>query len=127
MRAGDTFYPLSDVVSEHLWIVLTDPDEAGQVAMANITTRRLDSDDSCLLDVSDHPFVRWESAIAYEKARVAPANALEQFIIKGMLQSRQPCSTDLLERVQNGALASIFTPRGVKKSVRKQLGIDAPP
>lgn len=122
MRQGDAFIPISDVALRHLWIVITEPSERGRVVIVNVTTRRPGSDDTCVLQVNDHPFIRHESVIAYQYARLTRNAVLGDSARRQLLQMRQPVSPQLLERIQNGALASAFTPRGVKAAVAKQLG-----
>jgi len=127
MNVGDAFVPISDVVNEHLWIIITKPDENGMVAMVNVTTKRAFVDESCILQVGDHPYVQHESVIAYQRARTAKLMELETFSAKKVLKSRPAVGPDLLARIQSGALASIYTPRGIKVAVRSELGIMTQP
>lgn len=125
MELGDTFYPLTPVVKEHLWIVVTDPQlHHGQLAMVNVTSHRHGVDESCLLNEEDHPFIRHPSVIAYQFARVAGSADLDNFVRKNYLQMRARVIDEVLGRIQAGALASTLTPRGVKAMIRAQLGID---
>ncbi len=58
MKLGDTFLPISEEDVTHLWIVITEPDASGLVAIVSLTTRRNNSDETCLIQMGDHPFVR---------------------------------------------------------------------
>jgi len=123
MDLGAAFLSVQESVLEHLWIVLTGPDVDGRVVIVNVTSRVHCADDACLLDVGDHPFVSHESAIAYRLAKLVPNTQLDDWERRRYLQPRPGVSAELLERIQAGALASRFTPRGIKVAIRRQLGI----
>lgn len=60
LRGGDTFQAADRKREAHLWIVLSDPEKHPEapVLIANVTTRRADSDTACTLARGDHPFIR---------------------------------------------------------------------
>ena len=125
MQVGDAFYPITPVIMEHLWIVVTAPASGnGKIVMVNVTSHRAGSDEACVLQDGDHPFIQHQSTIAYQHAQIADAAALDMFVAKGYLQMRARVTGGLLHRIQNGALASTFTPRGVQTLIRRELGMD---
>jgi CTP:molybdopterin cytidylyltransferase MocA len=71
LKCGDTFLlPKSSSDTEHLWIVITEPDANGQSVCVNITTRQSYSETTVILKAGDHPFVTHESVIFYTDARI---------------------------------------------------------
>jgi len=123
MRAGDTFFPIARERLPHLWLVITSPGADRQLAIVNVTTKRLGSDETCVLQIGDHPFIRHDSVVLYEKAQTADADDLEGAMVELHLEARTPLPPAVLARVQSGALSSVFTPRGVKAMVRRELGM----
>ncbi len=123
MKLGDTFVPISDEDVTHFWILITDPDASGLVVIVSVTTKRNHSDDTCILQKDDHSFIRHESVIAYRLGKLVLGNNFDSALAKQLLRVQPPVSATLLERIQKGALASIYTPRKVKVAVRRQLGI----
>ena len=105
----------------HLWVVLTDPDENGEVAMVSLTTRRKGSDDTVILDSHDHPFVIRETAVSYGNAMCAAVQNLTNAVCVGAAFMHRPVSQDLLTRIQDGAQRSPHTPKDVKEYVCRRL------
>ena len=68
--------PQGDQDRKHLFILLTDPhaDQAGKncVLMVSLSTVRpgMPHDPTCILYAGDHPFVKHESYVVYQKARL---------------------------------------------------------
>jgi len=110
---GDTFLISDNAagVSPHLWIVVV-ANECGQLLMVNVTTWRetisIMLDDSCILDVYDHAFIKHKPFIAYGEARTPPQETMEKLLESGLLTKHQPCSNALLLRIREGLLHSPF-------------------
>ena len=68
---GDTFVlPKPGQETEHLWVLITNPDPVTHEAlMVNVTTQRPHSDTTTILNVGDHQFVQKPSVIFYADAR----------------------------------------------------------
>jgi len=46
--------------------------------MVNFTTLRRPCDETCVLDVGDHPFIRHRTVIAYGRGKMVPASGHDQ-------------------------------------------------
>ena len=121
MKLGDTFLNLNPDSPEHLWIVVSHPTESGDVAIVNLTTRRLDSDDTCVVYPGEHPFVQHESVVAYDRAQLVQQQLLTSLEQRGYSRRMQQVSDSLLERIQQGALDSDFTPQKIQAAVRNTV------
>ena len=115
LRCGDTFLA-GDEGSEslHLHIVATPPNIDGEVLLLSVTTRQRFSDTTVILKPGDHPFIRHDSVIAYNYARVRLVRELEVSIQSKRDLMRTPLKTEVLKLVQEGVLESDFTENGVK-------------
>ena len=114
---GDTYLlrkPGHD--TEHLWVVLSAVEEStGQVLAVNLTTRRHNSDPTTVIRPGEHPFITRETVAAYFDARWMSAVALDAAVNQRAGKKLDPCSPELLRRIQDGLLASKFTPKDVQR------------
>jgi hypothetical protein len=104
-------------IKRHLWIVLTNPkgkpnDE--KVAMVNFTSLKQDSDTTIVLESKDHPFVRHETVVYYQDARLAEVILIQKAVKQGLSSFHDDCSNELLEKIQLGLLISPLTPKNIK-------------
>ena len=122
MIPGETFIGYD--LGNHLWVALSLPTERGEIALVNLTTHGRSSrcGDHCIVvRPGEHPFVRRESCVHYQKAvlgLVAPLDAARE---RRTLAVREPISAELLLRAQEGALASRLTKPAFKAVVRATL------
>ncbi len=124
LQAGHTYYfPINPKDNPHLWIILTDPDEDGKVIGVNLTTRDNSIDNTLILNVGDHPFVRRPTAVIFSRTRRIPISVLENLLAKGRAKAWDPCSSELLDRIRAGAVASDYTPCGLITYLKRTLGI----
>jgi hypothetical protein len=106
VNGGDAF-KLVGVADRHLWIVISDPSiDPNRVLFVNLTTHDPHEDQTVILDVGDHPFIAHRTCVAYSRARTATDQQLEQLKAVGRLQSHDPVSPALLQRLRDGAAAS---------------------
>lgn len=125
MRAGDTFFgphPQSPGV-DHLFVVLSSPDHQGKFALVNITSQDAGKEQTCVLLPEDHSFVRHETVVRYRSAVVVDLQLFEKAIENGIMKPQEAMKAAVLERMQNGALASRYTEIGVKNAVRAELAL----
>jgi hypothetical protein len=73
----------------------------------------------------DHEFVKVETVVHYEDARLAPAEPLNQIARLRDYDFHADCSDELLERIQRGLLASPSTPKKIKTYCRERFNFDA--
>jgi hypothetical protein len=113
MDCGDTFLMPAPggMVTPHLWIIITQPDPATHLcAIVSVTTLRESKDQTVILRVGDHPFVRHDSAIFYRGAMIADSTRIGGEIAAGLALAREKCTAATLKLVQDGVGASPFTP-----------------
>jgi hypothetical protein len=123
LKQGDTFLissPRNEV--EHLWIVLTEPDEENQSLCVNITTAQDGSDLTVELNKGDHPFIKHPSVVNYFDARLMVLQDVETMIAMPhktrVCAKDHPCEKELLAKISKGLLASKFTPRKAREYLR---------
>ena len=87
MECGDTFLMPAPggVATPHLWIVITEPNPSSNLCgIVSVTTLRNSKDQTIILRVGDHPFIRHESTIFYGDAMIVDARRLENEILAGL-------------------------------------------
>jgi CMP-2-keto-3-deoxyoctulosonic acid synthetase len=123
VNAGETFHmghPGS--TQKHLYVALTDPDSSGRLAIANVTSQGQDKDQSCVLSVGDHPFIKWESVMNYADAFMTNEALLRTALRSGLAEPDAAVTPQVLAKIRKGAVASPHTEAGVKAAVQTALG-----
>lgn len=115
MKVGDTFlYPLSPTGkehTEHLWIVLTNPDADGCVLIVSVTTVYVHDkdrmDNTVVLNRGEHRFLtNKQSYIYYRGAMIKKISELQASEKAGELKHDEPCSASLISLARGGVAAS---------------------
>jgi len=119
MRPGETFLGALPDQTPHLWVVLTPPDDTGEVVIVNFTSDHFDT--TCPIEVGEHPFVKHRTFVRYQDAVLTSAKLLQKGVSKGFLQPHKPLSPALLKRIREGAVISDFTPAKVVSAVKRAL------
>lgn len=122
MNPGDAFVGYDR--DNHLYIVLSLPDDRGRVALANLTTHG--PGPSCsnlcvILRRGDHPWVRRDSCVPYGRSKLTSLHDLAEAQQEQDIEMRSSFVPEVLIRIQQGALDSIYTRRNVKNAVRRTL------
>jgi hypothetical protein len=115
MRAGDTF--LSNLDGGHLWVIVTEPSESGEVVCATFTTRRAHSETTTICQAGEHPFFRRETVVPHNQSLQYRIVMIEEYFGDGTFVPRTPCSPELLQKVRDGILSSDFTPNYIRAAV----------
>jgi hypothetical protein len=120
LKCGDTFLaPKSSAEKEHLWVIITDPDAEGKAVGVNITSLRSYSETTLVLDKGDHRFITHPSVVNYGLAQILDIRAVHTAIEKKpkyfVCKSHDPCSPELLKKVQDGMLRSKQAPKDIKQ------------
>lgn len=108
--------PESDQDRKHLFILLTDPhtDEAGKncVLMVSLSTVRpgMPHDPTCILYAGDHSFVKHDSYVVYQKARLAEVDKVLRGVKNGQLVPQSPMDGTVFARICKGLEDSRLTP-----------------
>jgi hypothetical protein len=103
---------------KHLHIVLTPPDDDGEIIVVSVSTQRPGSDTTVVLKPGDHPFIDHDSVVMYRTAAPTPVRVLSQRLDSRLYDLHEPMSAEILARIQNGVLDSKFTPLGIKRRWR---------
>lgn len=123
MKPGATLRTTDSARSRnrHLYVVLSDPGQDSEnVLIVNVTTYGPGKDDSCILNVGDHPFLAHKSCVRYLSARIASAAKIELALAEGLLEERQPVSCDVLARMRRGAARSPYLPHEHRRLLADQ-------
>ena len=90
--------------------------------IVSLTTLRHDRDQTMLLNVGDHAFIRHASIVLYSDARIVSAARLDAQIAAGTITKLEACSTRMLKLIQDGARQSPHTPKKILTFCRKAWG-----
>jgi len=111
IRKKDTFLIQDRSSVKHLYIIITDPNEHGQVLVVNITSykgTRIE-DNSCLLKNGCHSFIKHDSVVNYSQTVCTTIekieNAMKRFGER-RIKKMQPISDHVLNAIQSGARIS---------------------
>lgn len=119
--------PQNDQSRKHLFILLTDPqdDEAGKkcVLMVSLSTIKpgMPHDPTCILYAGDHPFVKHNSYVAYQKARLEEANKLLRGVRNGQLAPHDPMDSAIFVQICKGLEESRLTPAKLLSFYRRAI------
>lgn len=108
--------PQGDQDRKHLFILLTDPhdDEVGNncVLMVSLSTVKpgVPHDPTCILYAGDHPFVKHDSYVVYQKARLEDAGKVLRGVKNGQLVPQDPMDGAVFARICKGLEESRLTP-----------------
>jgi hypothetical protein len=111
MKIGETYF-----FNGHLHIIITDPqdDDAQAVAVVNFTGHEDNKDQTCVVEVGEHPRVTKKTVVAYKYAIILRLADQEEFVRRST--QREDVSPDLLAKIQEGT-DSDYTPEKVCKFV----------
>ncbi|WP_096525242.1 hypothetical protein [Candidatus Endomicrobiellum trichonymphae] len=114
---GITFWCDDESEKNHLRFVISDPDVYGNVLTVNMTTlyNRERADISCVLDCGDHPGIKHESFVAYQKALGVSVEKIMTKILRHCYKNTAKLTDEILRKIQEGAKKSNFLPQKLKK------------
>ncbi len=109
MDAGTTF--LLSAVDIHLWIIISDPTlDAENVLIVNLTTLAPRKEQTCILRVGDHPWIRHDTCVNYGDSQLTTLDKLLAAQRANALLIQSPASADVLKRIREGAMNSTKMP-----------------
>ena len=111
--------PTPEYETNHLYIVISIINNI-EVLFVNVTTKKKNSDTSCILTSEDHDFIIHDSVINYADAKIAKIENLQKAIDSQVIHPQKPVSISGLERIQKGALNSNAFPQGYLKYIPDQ-------
>lgn len=113
MGCGDTYLLYDEDNYDgkpHLHVVITEPDEDGQIVLVSVTTRRAKSDTMVCLNIGDHEFIIQPSVITYAYSKVLTVSKLADMVVKGDATPKEKATAQLVTRAQNGMLETDRAP-----------------
>ena len=118
LRRGDTFLlPRREGQKEHLWVVLTEPDEFSKSVCVNISSYRdTYGDKTTILQPGEHPFIVRKSVVRYADAAEMDMKALDMALNSNLhivCEQREPCIPELLDKIVQGLLESRHTRKDI--------------
>lgn len=112
---GDTFMLADDDdATGHLHIIITKPNEKGEVVTVSATTERKYSETLVTLKEGDHPRITHASVIGFAYSKIRTIQDLEALIKSYDCKKKAPMEEKILERCRKGALESDNTPNEVR-------------
>jgi hypothetical protein len=106
MNAGDVFR-LGGVADIHTWAVISDPIlDPERVLLVNFTSFDRFADQSCVLDIGDHPFITGRTCANYPRAREARDEDLEVLKAAGRLLMLDSLRPEILKRIRDRSMDS---------------------
>lgn len=127
-KAGVTFEGnVIKAANRHLHIVLSDPyiSEKGEsvvlVYMSSYKGTCRTEEDSCILNVGDHPYIKNRSYLAYSECREAPVAVLDNELQQRTIKLEESLSKEILVKALEGMQKSKYVTRKLKKKTSKLL------
>ena len=106
----------SFILSGHLWVIITEPfGSPEQVIIVNLTSKKSHSDTTVVLSPNDHTFIKHETVISYDYARIVFSDNIKQRVQERDVEPRDSFRGDVIQKIQQGLLDSPRTPRDIKK------------
>lgn len=124
MHVGFTFHDNPSFNRRHLWVIVSIAPN-GKLVAFNITSHRDGIDESCVLNRSDHPWLKVKSVIAYQKGQLWDPVELQRALDSQIYQKNEVASEELVRRIAEGALASPRT-KGELKDILIERGTKRP-
>lgn len=125
--------PATDLARKHLFILLTDPcpeSDGGDkcVLMVSLSSVRppMPYDSTCILRAGDHPFVKNDSYVVYQRSRIEAANKLLDGVKQGVLIPQQTMDATVFARICKGLEESQLTPAKHLNFYRRATGPERP-
>ncbi len=116
MKAGDTFFLKKGAADNHLRVILSDPEAfPDQVVFATLTSFDLTKESACIIQPGEHPFVKNQTCIAYDRLIACRSTELSRLEAASQIVWNVSVSQVLLERIREGAsLSRDIKPRMLK-------------
>lgn len=119
-KRGDTLLiqsgPADDPERKHLHGIVTDRcGEELHMVVCVESVGEAWSDQSCLIQIGEHPFINKLSWVNYSRSKCWKASRLTAFVDGWVFRQKEELSPELLGKICAGVLKSNHTPRGLKK------------
>jgi len=106
----------------HAWFVLTDPEpDPGRFVAVMLRTPRYFTDETLILELGEHPFIKHRSCVHYSTADFFNSRYVSRGISQGTCHFLEDMSSMLLKKVREGLLLSPRTVNAVKEYCRTRF------
>lgn len=126
-KVGDAFFR-PDGLYDHLNVVLYEPahypaEGYGKhlcIVRVNFTSIKegIYYDNACIIHSGDHPFIKHDSYVFYEKMEIEFHSHIVTCVNNGTYRPAEPVTTEVLKKMQDGAKVSDDLPRKFKKIIK---------
>jgi hypothetical protein len=121
VNLGDTFLNINPYIAQHLWAIVSNPATDGRVVMFNFTSRHPGCEETCIIRRGEHPFVKHDTIVAYQRGQWLSRADWDQLQKLGFCQPHSSLTPSLLLRIQRGALDCDLTPIGFLEIIRASM------
>jgi hypothetical protein len=112
---GDTFmFDDEEDVKGHLHIIITKPNEKGEVVTVSVVTVRRNSESIVTLNQGDHPRITRPSTIEFTYSKIRTIPQIQDLLDNYDATKKPPMDEKILERCRRGAAESDNTPNEVR-------------
>lgn len=108
-RKGTILAGYGDFFKDHLCIIINNPfrdpeDGIEKVIVVACCTfdGKQGNDDTCLLDIGDHPFISRRSFVYYRRAKLAAVQTLREDYANGCFKILEDLQEDIMLRIEEG-------------------------
>lgn len=116
---GDTFMIEDDDPTGHLHIIITKPNDKGEVATVSVTTQRKHSEMLVTFNGGEHERIKHASVVAFAYSEIRTIARLEAMIKSYECKKKPPMDEKTLDKCRKGALESDNTPNDVREFLQK--------
>ena len=121
IEIGDSFFPIGHA-HPHLRVVISYPEkDSEKVLLVNFTGHEGEyRDDSCILEIGEHPFITKRTSICYKDASFATVGQLNKLLKLRKIEKREPVSSAVLTKILEGADVTEFLTNKYKRLLSAQ-------
>jgi len=121
MAKGDSFLSTPEKTptgeeKRHLRIIITNADVELNYVVVSVTTlyHRNIQDCSCILQKSDHNFIKHKSIVDFKRTKIMSSVEIANGILKGLLIPKDSVRDDVLQRIIEAAKKSRYISTEIK-------------
>ncbi len=121
MRLGQSFYFADRSLEPHCWFVLSDPAKAAETVIANASTKHEGNPELTPIAVGEHrPPLGQACYFRWDRLRIVSSVKLVQLLKNHTISASRDMSPALLEKAQQGLLASDHAKNAAKRILEAQ-------
>jgi hypothetical protein len=91
-----------------------------------LTTKRGYTDQTCILDVGDHPFIRHPTSVDYKVCSLWRAAKIQEYVDTGVAKPRARMDAAVLERIRAGFFKAGRLPDTFLQAALNEFGVKPP-